>query len=148
MKTEKRTMGNELVNITKVTVRFSEIDALGIVWHGHYLTYMEDGRESFGKQFSLEYLDFYRNALLTPLVNINIDFKRTVKFGDNVIIETTYIDSPAAKIIFHYKITRESDNEIVATGESTQVFMNFDHELLITMPEFFTNWKKKNGLAA
>lgn len=133
-----------LVNRTKVAVRFSEIDALGIVWHGHYITYFEDGREAFGKQFGLSYLDIYKNKFATPLVNINVDFKKTVKIGDSVIIETTYIDSPAAKIIFEYKIFRESDNELVASGTSTQVFMNLEHELYITMPDFFTEWKKKN----
>lgn len=133
-----------LVNRTKVAVRFSEIDALGIVWHGHYITFFEDGREAFGKQFGLSYLDIYKNKFATPLVNINVDFKKTVKIGDSVIIETNYIDSPAAKIIFEYKVFRESDNELVASGTSTQVFTNLEHELYITMPDFFVEWKKKN----
>lgn len=135
-----------LTNRTEVPVRFSEVDALGIVWHGHYLKFFEDGREAFGKDYGLGYLDIYREKFATPLVNINVDFKKTVKYGDSVIIETTYIDSPAAKIIFHYRIYRASDNELVAKGESTQVFMNLDHELYITLPPFFEAWKKKNGL--
>ena len=32
----------------RVQVRFSEVDALRKVWHGHYLQYMEDAREAFG----------------------------------------------------------------------------------------------------
>ena len=34
--------------------------------------------------------------------------------------------------------------ELVATGESTQVFMNLEHELYIVVPEFFERWKKNN----
>jgi acyl-CoA thioester hydrolase len=135
-----------LINRTEVPVRFSEVDALGIVWHGHYLKFFEDGRESFGKQYKLGYLDIYKQNFATPLVNINVDFKKTVKYGDSVIIETTFINSAAAKIIFNYKIYRASDNELVAKGESVQVFMNLDHELYITLPPFFEEWKKKNGL--
>jgi len=137
-----------LKNTTETVVRFSEIDALGIVWHGHYLTYFEDGREAFGRQFGLAYLDIYKEKLATPLVNINVDFKKIVKYGDSIIIETTYIDSPAAKIIFNYKIYRVSDNELVASGESTQVFMNLQHELYITIPPFFEEWKKKNKIGS
>ena len=33
-------------------IRFNETDPLGIVWHGHYITYLEDGRESFGKKYA------------------------------------------------------------------------------------------------
>ncbi|MCW3082821.1 MAG: 4-hydroxybenzoyl-CoA thioesterase [Bacteroidetes bacterium] len=131
---------------TEVSVRFSEVDALGIVWHGHYLKFFEDGREAFGKHYKLGYLDIYEHKLATPLVNINVDYKKTVKYGDSVIIETTYIDSPAAKILFKYKIYRTSDMELVAKGESTQVFINMEHELFITIPPFFEKWKKENGL--
>ncbi|MGQ0829952.1 MAG: acyl-CoA thioesterase [Bacteroidota bacterium] len=136
----------QLINKTEVNVRFSEVDALGIVWHGHYLKFFEDGREAFGKQYGLGYLDVYEHQLTIPLININVDFKKIVKYGDSVRIETAFINSPAAKIVFHYKIFRLSDNELVATGESTQVFMNTTHELYITVPPFFEDWKKERGL--
>ncbi|MCX6297405.1 MAG: acyl-CoA thioesterase [Bacteroidetes bacterium] len=125
-------------------VRFSEVDALGIVWHGHYLKFFEDGRESFGREYELGYLDAYKHKFATPLVKINVDFKKIVKYGDQVKIVTTYSDSPAAKILFKYEIFRLSDGELVAMGESTQVFMNMEHELHITIPPFFEEWKKKN----
>jgi acyl-CoA thioester hydrolase len=133
----------QLVNRTEVPVRFSEIDALGIVWHGHYLKFFEDGREAFGKQYELGYLDIHGQQFFVPLVNINVEFKRTVKYGENIIIETTYIDSPAAKIIFNYKLYRSSDMVLVATGSSIQVFMDLKQELYITQPEFFLQWKRK-----
>ena len=133
-----------LTNRTEIPVRFSEVDALGIVWHGHYLKFFEDGREAFGKQYELGYLDIHKQQFVVPLVNINVDFKRTVKYGDTIIIETTYIDSPAAKIMFNYKLFRSSDSALVATGESTQIFMDLKHKLYITMPPFFKKKKKKH----
>jgi acyl-CoA thioester hydrolase len=143
---KEKSIVNKLSNTTKVDVRFSEVDALGIVWHGHYLKFFEDGREAFGKQFGLGYLDVYKHEFVIPLVKMNVDFKRTVKYGDSVRIITTFINSPASKIIFTYEVYRESDNELVATGESIQVFMNLQHELYITMPPFFEEWKKNNEL--
>lgn len=141
---KKKQAVQTLTNTTSVPVRFSEVDALGIVWHGHYLKFFEDGRESFGRQYGLGYLDVYKNNFAVPLVKINVDFKKTVKYGDHVKIITTFVYSPAAKIIFKYEIYRESDGELVATGESTQVFMNLDHELYITVPEFFELWCQHN----
>lgn len=148
MKQANTILTTSLVNTTVVPVRFSEVDALGIVWHGHYIKFFEDGREAFGKEFGLGYLDVYKHHFATPLVNIQVDFKKTVKYGDSVKIETRYVACPAAKIIFHYKITRCSDNEVVATGESTQVFMNLQHELYITNPDFYNDWKLKMGIGS
>ncbi len=143
---EDKILVEQLICRTEVPVRFSEVDALGIIWHGHYVKFFEDGREAFGKQYGLGYLDVYKHKFATPLVNLNVDFKKTVRYGDSVIIETTFINSAAAKIIFLYKIFRVSDGELVTTGESTQVFINLEHELFITNPPFFEEWKRKYSL--
>ncbi|HEX8517650.1 MAG TPA: acyl-CoA thioesterase, partial [Bacteroidia bacterium] len=111
---EENIILKELSSVTEVPVRFSEVDALGIVWHGHYIKFFEDGREAFGKQYSMGYLDMYKEKFATPLVNISVDFKKTVQYGDSVRIETTFINSPAAKIVFNYRVYRTSDNELVA----------------------------------
>jgi acyl-CoA thioester hydrolase len=142
----KKIIVDKLVNRTEVDVRFSEIDALGIVWHGHYLKFFEDGREAFGRQYGIGYMDVYAHKFAVPLVNINVDFKKTVKYGDKIIIETTFVNNPASKIVFKYSLFRASDGELVAQGESTQVFITLDHELHITIPSFFEDWKKKNNL--
>jgi acyl-CoA thioester hydrolase len=128
-----------------VPVRFSEVDALKIVWHGHFIKYMEDGRESFGNKFNLAYATLYNNGFITPIVNLNIDFKRPLKHGDYAIVETTYIDSPAAKLIFSYKIYRSSDQALSATAETIQVFLDMNGELSITIPPFITEWKRTWG---
>ena len=47
-----------LIDRTTIKVRFSEIDSMQIVWHGEYVRYFEDGRESFGKHYGLGYMDY------------------------------------------------------------------------------------------
>ena len=130
---------------TEVRVRFSEVDTLRIVWHGNYIKYLEDGREAFGLKYGLGYLDYINNDLLTPIVKVNIDYKYPLYYGDKAIIETTYIYSEAAKIIFDYKVYRASDNVLVATANTIQVFLNTERELQLTTPRFFEEWKRKWG---
>ena len=50
-------MTERIVHRIEMAVRFNEADPLGIVWHGHYIRYFEDGREDFGKKYGLAYLD-------------------------------------------------------------------------------------------
>jgi len=132
---------------TEISPRFSEVDLLGIVWHGNYLKYFEDGREAFGAKYNLGYLDIYGHGFVTPLVNINIEYKKILKYGDKATIEVKYIDSAAAKITFKYEIVKNRTNEVIATGESVQVFLNDKGELHLTIPPFFAAWKKKWGIS-
>ena len=32
----------------RIEIRFSEVDMMGVVWHGAYAKYLEDAREAFG----------------------------------------------------------------------------------------------------
>jgi acyl-CoA thioester hydrolase len=135
-----------LTDSKEIIVRFSEVDSMKIVWHGNYLKYFEDGRESFGSKYNLGYLDVYKHNVMIPIVRVNCDYKRPLEYGDTAIVETTFINSEAAKILFAYKIFRKSDNELAATGKSMQVFLTPKGELLLTSPKFFTEWKKKWGI--
>lgn len=139
-------MNPELVNRKEISVRFSEVDSLQIVWHGNYIKYFEDGREAFGNEFGLGYLDVYKNGLLIPVVKIECEYKYPVKYGEKIIVETEFINCDEAKIQFHYTIFRKSDNKLVATGKSTQVFLDSNYELYLTLPPFYENWKRKMGL--
>jgi acyl-CoA thioester hydrolase len=139
-------MNVELTDRKEIVVRFSEIDSMKIVWHGNYIKYFEDGRESFGAKYNLGYLDVYKHKVMIPIVKVNCNYKRPLEYGDTAIIETSFINSEAAKILFEYQIFRKSDNELVATGNSIQVFLTPDRELLLTTPQFFIDWKKKWGI--
>lgn len=136
-----------LTDQTEVVVKFNEADPLGIVWHGHYIRYFEDGREAFGKRYGIAYLDFYHNGLAVPVVSVNCDYKKPLRYGDSVIVETTYINSAAAKLKFEYKIYESKSRTLVATGQSLQVFVNArSFALELTMPDFFEKWKRKWNL--
>lgn len=134
---------NDLSEKTEFKVRFSEVDSMAIVWHGNYVKYLEDGREAFGGRYGLHYYDLYNAGLMVPLVNISLDFKKPLVYGEKAIIETKFIDCEAAKLIFEYTIYRMTNNEVAATGKSIQVFLNLDGELLLTKPPFFLEWEKK-----
>lgn len=131
----------------EVTVRFNEADPLGIVWHGHYVRYFEDGRESFGNKYGIGYLDFYRKNIIIPIVNIECSYKRSLKYGDKVLVETTFEPCEAAKLKFNYRLFNARTEELVATGSSVQVFLDKESSTLqLTNPVFFEEWKSKMGL--
>ena len=128
----------------KMKVRFHECDPLQIVWHGNYLKYFEEGREDFGKKHSISYLDVKENGFATPVVKSFCEHKLPLKYGDEFEVETTFINSEAAKIIFQYKIF--SSGKLICIGETTQVFTDKNSDLVLNNPPFFLDWKLKMGL--
>jgi acyl-CoA thioester hydrolase len=129
---------------TEVIVRFNEADPLGIVWHGHYIRYFEDGREAFGKKYGISYLDFYHQGLAVPVVSVQCDFKKPLRYGNQVLVESTLIHTPAAKLRFEFRIFESATKALVATGSSVQVFVDLKtFELKLTVPPFFEAWKEK-----
>ncbi len=139
-------MSKKLVDVTEIKVRFGEVDSMSIVWHGNYVKYLEEGRESFGQHFGISYLEIYSHGVMAPVVNMNIDYKKQVQYGDSVVVETEYINTEAAKIQFKYRLFRKSDGELVATALTTQVFITLEREMLLYPPPFAVDWKKRMGL--
>jgi acyl-CoA thioester hydrolase len=140
-------MQKGLSDRTEILVRFNEADPLGIVWHGHYIRYFEDGREAFGNKFGIGYLDFYKKGYVVPVVSVQCDFKKSLRYGDKVIVETHFIPSDAAKLKFNYRLFNSITNDLVATGSSVQVFLDASNSTLqLTNPPFFEEWKKEHRL--
>jgi len=137
-------IGTDLINKCSLKVRFSEVDSLKIVWHGEYVKYFEDGREAFGSNFpGLGYMDIYKSGFSTPIVDIHVSYKLPLIYGDSAIVETKYIYSPAAKIMFEYRIFRESDGALVAEGSSIQVFLDDKGDLVLVNPDFYLKWQER-----
>jgi acyl-CoA thioester hydrolase len=140
-------MKKELTDRTEILVRFNEADPLGIVWHGHYIRYFEDGREAFGNTHGLGYLEVYKLGFVIPVVSVQCDFKRSLRYGDRVIVETKYIPTEAAKMKFTYRLFNAATGQVVATGSSVQVFLSKEDSVLqLANPPFFEDWKKQHDL--
>lgn len=134
-----------LLSEIKIDIRFSETDAMGVVWHGNYLKFFEDGREAFGKAYGLEYLTIFDNGYFTPIVKSEIDHKAPVYYGQVIKVVTKYIPSKSAKILFEYEVINLTSGELCAVGKTMQVFLNKDSRTLqLVTPDFYQQWKERN----
>jgi len=129
-------------SITECAISFGDLDPMGIVWHGNYFRFMELGREAFGKHNDLDAMGMYDLGYFTPIVRSIIDHKAPLAYGDVVTIRTWMQPSPAAKILLHYEMRNKSTDQIVATAETVQVFLNKDRKLMLDLPEFYRTWKE------
>jgi acyl-CoA thioester hydrolase len=126
-----------------IPVRFSETDAMGVVWHGNYLKFFEDAREKFGKDHGMEYLDVYGKGYFIPIVKSEISHKASIFYGEEAMVNVILEQHESAKIVFRYEVINHTTKQVAATGMTMQVFMfTSDRTLELIKPEFYCIWEE------
>ena len=137
-------MSKELTDICRVRVKFSETDAMQRVWHGSYVTYFEDGRESFGRHYpGIGYADIQRSGIYAPVYDLHVRYLAPLVVNDVAEIHTRYVPKPGARLDFEYEVYREEGHVLCATGSTTQLFIDPAGQLLLDLPDYYVRWKEK-----
>lgn len=127
----------------ELEIRFSEVDSMGIVWHGSYPLYFEDAREAFGAKYNLGYMRIFGSGYYAPLVELDFKFKKALMYESKPVVRIDYIPTESAKIVFEYTISERDTGDVIATGKSVQVFMDRNYELVWESPAFYREWQQK-----
>ena len=135
-------MENKISATVTVRVRFSELDPVGVVWHGNYVKYLEDAREEFGRKWGIGYMTIFGNGYYAPVFDMNLRFKEPAKVDDVLEVECIFRPCHGAKLCFDYTVTRQSDSVVILTASSVQLFTSLKGEFEPSEPEFFSSWKK------
>jgi acyl-CoA thioester hydrolase len=123
-------------------VRFEEVDALGMVWHGRYPSYLEDGRTCFGDTYGLTYHCLRENRIVGPIVQMHLDYKIPLHFDEIMQIETRLHWAEAVRLNFSY-IIRNSKGAIAASGYTVQLLTEPDGTVILVVPEWLRQFRKK-----
>lgn len=117
-----------------IQVRFYEVDAYGVVWHGHYVGWFEVGRNDLTERFHIGPLQLKEKNLLAPVVELNCEYKFPATYGESLIIQTTMERTEVAKLIFHYRVLSQGNGKVLATGSTTHVLTDLNGNLLYRVP--------------
>jgi len=108
-------------NIVKISPRYCETDQMGIIHHANYLIYMEQGRVSWLNDLGFSYKQMEESGVLLPVYHIDIKYKKSSRFGDDLTVITRLRKVPSTKVEFDYEI-KNSEGEICATAHLILVF--------------------------
>jgi acyl-CoA thioester hydrolase len=119
---------------TPLQVRFHEVDSYSVVWHGHYVSWFEVGRNDLTERFGMGPLQLKQHYLLAPVVALDCQFKFPACFGDLLTVQTTMERTDVAKLIFRYQVLHQGDGKILATGSTTHVLTDLSGTLFYRVP--------------
>ncbi|MBI5056061.1 MAG: acyl-CoA thioesterase [Nitrospirae bacterium] len=101
-------------------VHFNEVDLLGIVWHGRYPVFFEEGSEELGRVCGLSYKDFYESGLRAPIAQLYIDYLKPLRLGEVFKIRAVLVWDESSRINTEYYLLKE-DGRIATSGYTVQV---------------------------
>lgn len=97
----------------QVRVYYEDTDAGGVVYHSHYLNFMERARTEW-----LRHIGFEQNVLIAQdkilfaVRKMNIDFHKPAHFNELLNIKTRIIDQRKASLIFEQIIFNQFEEVI------------------------------------
>lgn len=131
-----------LVAVANRRVRFEEVDILGMVWHGHYASFFEDGRIAFGDAYGLTYQTYRDNNMMAPVVQMHLDYKIPLRFDEQIKIETALHWAETARLNFSYLIYNAL-GQLATSAYTVQLLTDPQGTLQLYAPDWLVDFKEK-----
>ncbi len=103
-------------------VKYYETDQMKITHHSNYIRFMEEARIDMQKQIGWDYADFEKAGIVSPVVSVSCDYKKTTTFADIIEITVNVEKFTGAKLCLSY--TMKCRGEIAAVGQSQHCFLD------------------------
>jgi len=103
---------------TPLVVRFNEVDAYNVAWHGHYVNWLEIGRNDLAGRFGLDAAQLGEAGYLGPVIALELKYLAPARFKDRLTVRTTVRPSETATLVFASEIVAE-DGRRLASGVTT-----------------------------
>jgi len=128
-----------------IKVCFGDIDNAGIVYYPRFLHYFHLAMEEFfSSEMGIDYAEvLHKRKLSLPTVHVEADFRRKMRYGDQINIEVRVIQIGKTSVTWGYRGYRRADEEMVVEGQNVTVCVNPDTFEKTEVPE----WLRK-GLTA
>jgi len=110
------------MNHYKHTIQYYETDKMGITHHSNYIRFMEEARIFFLKNAGFPYEKFEEEGIISPVVGITCDYKKTTTFPDELEIKVDVAEISPVKFKLQYTMIVE--NKLVCTASSTHCFLS------------------------
>ncbi|PZU96155.1 MAG: acyl-CoA thioesterase [Pseudanabaena sp.] len=107
-------------------------DYSGVVWHGNYLTWMEEARVECLRTVGMSFEELVSAGVDLPVAEMSLRYHRSARMGDTVLVMTRLV-SDKIRLNWEYQIRTETD--LCVTATVTLVPVDFEkRKLLRSLP--------------
>lgn len=122
---------------TSLQVWFYETDMMEVAHHTNHLRWFEMGRVEFFRSCGISLWDMMNEGIVFPITKVSCEYKEPARFDDIITVEVTVAKLTRAQCVFTYRLVREADGALIATGETQNVFTDKETGKIIRLPDVF-----------
>ena len=83
-----------------IRVRYGESDQMGVAHHAAYITWFEECRIEMMRSLGSSYRDLEARGVLMPVIELNVRYRRSLRFDDVASFSTTATIAGPSRLVF------------------------------------------------
>ncbi len=122
-----------------IDVPFHDVDAMGVVWHGHYIKYFEAARNELLRKIDYDYPDMEKSGYLWPVIESKCRYISPAKYKMHIKASAELIEWEN-RLYISYLINDSASGKKICKGHTVQVAVNKNNgEMLLASPQILTD---------
>jgi acyl-CoA thioester hydrolase len=113
----------DLSHEIEVTPAFYDIDVMDIVWHGHYVKYLELARSALLAKYGYDYPQMRDSGYAWPIVEVKLKYVRPASFGRPIKVRATIVEWEN-RLRIDYLMRDAQTGDKINKATTTQVAVN------------------------
>ncbi|BAQ72156.1 MULTISPECIES: acyl-CoA thioesterase [Pseudomonas] len=124
---------------TQVLVPFFDVDTMHVVWHGHYVKYLEVARCALLDKLGHNYNQMLESGYAWPVIDLQLRYVRGAVFGQTLNVRASLVEWEN-RLKINYLITDLASGERLTRASSVQVAVEIaSREMQLASPKVFTD---------
>ena len=116
-------------------IPFFDVDSMDIMWHGHYVKYLEMARCAFLEEIHYTYDVMRELGYGWPIVQLNLKYVRPAKFRQKIQVDLQLVEYESC-IRIDYVIRDLATQQKLTSGSTTQVAVEIaSREMQLQTPQ-------------
>lgn len=118
----------------EIEIPFHDVDSVEVVWHGHYVKYLEIARCKLLDSFDYNYPQMKESGYVWPVIDIRLRYAGPARFRQLIRIEATLAEWEH-RLKINYVIFDSLSGQRLTKGYSVQVPVDIaSEEMLLASP--------------
>ncbi len=113
-------MRTDLSTEIGLTPAFHDIDPMEVVWHGHYMKYLELARCALLQRFDYDYPQMRESGYAWPIVDLRVKYVRSARFGQALKVRAEIVEWEN-RLKIDYQVVDAGTGEVLTRAHSIQV---------------------------
>ena len=124
---------------TEILVPFFDVDTMNVVWHGHYVKYLEVARCALLDKIGHNYDAMVASGYAWPVIDLQLRYVRGAVFGQKLNVRASLVEWEN-RLKINYLISDLATGERLTRACSMQVAVDMSsREMQLASPKVFTD---------